>query len=155
MQNLSKTLDYDMKYEKPQRVDYSFYERGFIDPLVAVEVEWDEKSVENELINLVSINCLLKVLITYSKYSKFLSNVRKVWDILSKRKRAKRKDFLGIFWLYELTGGVRRFRDDFPYHHGLVAMTREDNKLKLFWRGRSRLISDYYEVTKTRKSPMP
>jgi hypothetical protein len=39
MNNLAKSLDLEIKDEKPLRVDYSFYEHDFCDPLIATEIE--------------------------------------------------------------------------------------------------------------------
>lgn len=159
MNNLAKRLDLEMKCEKPQKIDYSFYEHGFYDPLMAVEVEWEEKTVEQELVNLISIDCPLKVLITYSRWSEFGPNIGRVRDILLRRRR-KDKDFLGLFWVYELERGVRQLDDTslWPFSHAsapLLAVVLEGNRLKLTWKGRSRLVSRYIEADKSQESPRP
>lgn len=102
MKELGELSHHSVTVEKPIKIDMSWYRKPYNDPLVAIEIERDKKTVlGSEVHNLIYSSARLKVLITYVKDDEQKRFLREIRQKLADRRAAVQNDeFLVAFVLY-------------------------------------------------------
>lgn len=126
--SLGQKMGYNVKIEKPVRIDVAWFDPEYIDPQVAIEYETEQKGVLTSEIQNLAYSCApLKVLITYvrnDKVDEFLENVQLIWS-----KRSRRQ------WNDELLVMIINYLDDTNYrsfsHYDAYVFSANGNQLTI------------------------
>lgn len=112
MRNIGERMGYTVLQEKPVRMDITWFDQKYYDPVVAIEYENDKTGIlDSELKNLACSSAKLKVLMTNVKedeISRYLEEITKRWN--SRSKRVKNDELLVMFIVYLQKKGYREFQ---------------------------------------------
>jgi len=118
IKKIGKTLGYNIKIEKPVRVDMSWFDKRYFEPQVVIEYETIKTGIlDDELLNLACSSARLKVLITYIEEKEidyYLKEIIGRWE--TRGKRVWNDELLVIFCIYTPAEGFRFFE----YYIGYV-----------------------------------
>lgn len=127
---VGRSRGFEVKIEKPVRIDMSWYERQKYDPSVAIEVETQEDTIwDNEMVNLLYSAARLKVLLTYIEEKRLSAFLDKMKSFLEHRNTAPvGEEFMAIFVQYHTEKGKDWFDEIKGY---LFRTTIEDGKIDI------------------------